>query len=340
MRLFKHRKSDNVYDLVAKSKYFNKRYYLKTYPDVAHAKIDPVKHFIEVGWKEGRNPSKQFNTNYYISNYMKSQDVCPLLHYEKHHPSGFLCPFDDTSTSVNNKLLPAFSIIVPTYNRAKLVVRTIHNILGQQYQNFEIIIVDDGSTDNTKEEIYNHFAPEIKSKKIKYFLKKHAGVCKARNFGLSHAKNDWIAYADSDNLLFPVFFNTFAQNIIQFKKYKTFYCMARTFTGVQMGKEFDYQNLLSANYIDLGTFVHHKDIYKDLGGFDENMTRLVDWDLIARYTKKYKPWYIKKTCMLYNDTDNHTRITNNTDLTANMEYFHKKHCKNRKIGYHSIKTKG
>lgn len=326
MFLFKHHNKD--YKIIAKSKYFDSKWYLETYPDVANSNIDPITHYMNYGWKEGRNPSNKFNTNYYISNYIKSRNICPVIHYEKYgkklNISVLKSPFD-LMTDKNRKLFPSFSVIVPTYNRADLIIRTVHNILGQQYQNFEIIIIDDGSTDNTKEKIYNHFAPEIKNKKIRYFYKKHAGVCKARNYGLAHAKNDWIAYVDSDNLIFPNFLNIFAQNIINNKNQKTFYCAALTFSGNCMGDKFDYKKLVSANYIDLGTFVHHKEVYKKLGGFDENMTRLVDWDLIVRYTKKYKPLYINEICMLYNDTNKHPRISNNTDLDKNMKYFRKKH---------------
>lgn len=333
MHLFKRKSQE--YKLIAKSKFFDKRWYLKTYPDVAAAGIDPVEHYLKYGWKEGRNPSPNFNKNYYISQYMQLSNMCPILHYEKYKKTQGVRIFSgltnqaNTSQRIISYERPLyFSVIVPTYNRANLIVQTIHNILGQQYQNFEIIIVDDGSTDGTKETIYEHFAPELKSKKLRYFHKKHGGVCKARNHGLSYAKYDWIAYVDSDNLLFPTFFNVFAQNIIRNKKRKTFYCAACSFSGNIMGGEFNYNELVKANYIDLGTFVHHRDVYKKLGGFDENMTRLVDWDLIVRYAKKYKPMYINEICLLYNDSNTHARISNNADLERNMEYFRKKHCKN------------
>ncbi len=333
--MFLFRQHDKDYKIIAKSKYFDSKWYLKIYTDVADAKKDPIEHYLNNGWKEGRNPSPIFDTNYYISQYMQFANMCPVLHYEKYGKKQGIHILSKPINQPNvpqqvviYENLPFFSVIIPTYNRANLIIQTIHNILGQQYQNFEIIIIDDGSTDNTKEEIYKHFAPELKSKKLRYFYKKHSGVCKARNYGLAHAKHDWIAYVDSDNLIFPTFLNVFAQNIISNKKQKTFYCAACSFSGNTMGGKFNYDELLKANYIDLGTFVHHKDVYRKLGGFDENMTRLVDWDLIARYTKKYKPIYINEICLLYNDSNTHTRISNNTDLDKNMEYFRKKHCKN------------
>ena len=78
-------KSKSDYEIIAQSKYFDKDYYLKTYPEVAKAKIDPIKHYLEIGWKEFKNPSEKFNTKNYLYTY---QDVLranrnPLLHWEK-----------------------------------------------------------------------------------------------------------------------------------------------------------------------------------------------------------------------------------------------------------------
>ena len=219
----------------------------------------------------------------------------------------------------------SFSIIMPTFNRKKFIGQAVDSVLQQTYQNFELIIVDDGSTDNTKKFIEKQYAKEIKTGKIKYIYKENSGVCKTRNVGLKNAKNEWIAYLDSDNLLFPCFLEIFASNI-QNHKNKTFYakCISMQKRNI-IGREFDYAKLIKANYIDLGIFVHHRSVYENLGGFDENMTRLVDWDLIACYTKKYTPYFIPVKVMLYNDIDDHVRITNSASYYDNLRYFKKKH---------------
>ena len=73
------------YKLIAKSKYFNKRWYLKIYPDVKKAKMDPIQHYMKYGWKEGRNPSERFCGNDYLELYedVKKSGINPLLHYLK-----------------------------------------------------------------------------------------------------------------------------------------------------------------------------------------------------------------------------------------------------------------
>ncbi|MFQ6729651.1 MAG: glycosyltransferase [Alphaproteobacteria bacterium] len=104
MHLFK--RHDTEYNLIAKSKYFNKRWYLKTYPDVAAAGIDPVQHYIDFGWKEGRNPSSKFDTNAYLNNSpdVKQADINPLLHYEQHGKQEGRFVYDSQATT--QKIIP------------------------------------------------------------------------------------------------------------------------------------------------------------------------------------------------------------------------------------------
>lgn len=91
-----------------------------------------------------------------------------------------------------------FSIVVPTYNRAHLISGTVQSILSQSYKNFELIIVDDGSSDNT-EEVIKPFLSE----KIFYFKKQNGERAAARNFGTLRAKGDYINWFDSDDIMFP-----------------------------------------------------------------------------------------------------------------------------------------
>lgn len=327
MRFFKQRRFQKEYNTVKNSKLFDSDWYLKTYPDVVDDNTDPVIHYLKFGWHEGRNPGPDFNTSIYTSQMPEclTKNICPLIHYETHKPKNIMLKeqsFDDV----------AFSVIIPTYNRCELVHKAVYSMLAQTHENFEIIIVDDGSTDNTKETIHKLFAEHIKTNKIKYIYTTNSGVCAARNTGLQHAKNDWIAYLDSDNSVFPNFLYTFAKAIkTNSQENKIFYCMGKTMLGRTIGQEFNFRSLLIGNYIDLGTFVHHKEIFNKLGGFDENMTRLVDWELIVRYTKHHKPMFIKEVCMLYNDSDDQSRITNRCDLCKNIAYAKQVFKKNRLI---------
>ncbi|MBE6461488.1 MAG: DUF616 domain-containing protein [Alphaproteobacteria bacterium] len=80
-----HNRATKEYKTIKKSKFFNKRWYLKTYPDVAAAKMDPVQHYLQYGWRESRNPCATFNGDEYLrcNPDVKAADICPLYHYEK-----------------------------------------------------------------------------------------------------------------------------------------------------------------------------------------------------------------------------------------------------------------
>ena len=91
-----------------------------------------------------------------------------------------------------------FSVIVPTYNRADIIQNTIKSLLEQSYKNFEIIVVDDGSTDNTADVIRS-----IADPRIKYFAKENAERGAARNYGVTKAIGAYINYFDSDDLAYP-----------------------------------------------------------------------------------------------------------------------------------------
>ena len=88
-----------------------------------------------------------------------------------------------------NKLV---SVIIPTYNREHTILRAVNSVISQDYKHFEIIIVDDGSTDNTKKLFENR-------SDVIYKYQENKGVSVARNFGISHAKGDYIAFLDSDD---------------------------------------------------------------------------------------------------------------------------------------------
>lgn len=105
-----------------------------------------------------------------------------------------------------------FSIIIPTYNRENSVIRALESILAQTYQDFEVLVVDDGSTDQTEQAI-----KAIQDSRIHFFRTENFGVAHARNIGISNAKGTYVAFLDSDDLMESFHLQT-AFDFIQTKK--------------------------------------------------------------------------------------------------------------------------
>jgi glycosyltransferase involved in cell wall biosynthesis len=93
---------------------------------------------------------------------------------------------------------PFFSIIIPTFNRKELLIRSVQSILNQTFGDFEIIVVDDGSTDGTRDAVR-----QLKATKIYYYFKANQERAIARNYGIKKAKGHYITFLDSDDRMFP-----------------------------------------------------------------------------------------------------------------------------------------
>jgi hypothetical protein len=198
---------------------------------------------------------------------------------------------------------PRFSMILPVYNRRSSVLLAIDSALTQAYGDFELIVVDDGSTDGTTEIVCRTYPEQIKHGKlrvIRYAV--NEGVSNARNVGIAAARGDWICYLDSDNTLADRFFGVFAQEIGEHPNTPCFYAqMKRCSSAIVDRHEFDYSDLLRENYIDLGVFVHHRAVVDAVGAFDFQLRRLVDWDFILRATKDHRVQFVPEVVLSYQD---------------------------------------
>ena len=212
-------------------------------------------------------------------------------------------------TKQTNKA-PAFSVIMPTYNRAFCIKTAIDSLLKQTYQQFELIIVDDGSIDRTEQLIQKFYQKYLKSGKFKYIKLKHVGVSAARNVGIKEAKNEWITYLDTDNYLLSNALGVYSYNISKNPKQQNFYgkFIAKT-TKEVFGKLFNFEDIKKQNTIDLGVYLHTKQLVEKCGAFDETLKRFVDWEMIARHCAYSHPIMINEIVMEYNDSTKIKRIT-------------------------------
>lgn len=108
---------------------------------------------------------------------------------------------------------PLISIIIPAYNVKEYIERTIESVCKQSYQNIEIIIVDDGSTDGTQDVIKKILT---KDSRIHAYFKSNEGVTKARMYGVERVNGDWVGFVDADDLLEPNMYETLLHNALQY----------------------------------------------------------------------------------------------------------------------------
>ena len=168
------------------------------------------------------------------------------------------------------------SIIVPCYNQAEFLDECLQSVLEQTYQNWECIIVNDGSPDNTEEVAKKWLDKDVR---FKYLDKENGGLSSARNAGIEKAKNDWILPLDADDKIAEKYLEL---AVDEFEKgFTIIYCEANFF-GSNSGKwniqPYSYQRILTGNMIFCSAFFKKSD-WKKVNGYDENLkSGREDWE--------------------------------------------------------------
>jgi glycosyltransferase involved in cell wall biosynthesis len=326
-------------NIIKESGFFNEAYYLEKNRDVREAGVDALNHYYTSGWKEHRNPSPRFNTYGYLSTYPDAAGtgINPLLYFllkgrhESHDPCAELkIPevTDKEAEFLKEKLSDCttlFSVIMPTYNRAAVICNAVDSVLRQSYPHFELIISDDGSTDGTVSMLSDKYAPQIQQGKIRLVENDHAGVSTARNAGLRDARGEWFAYLDSDNIWHPHYLLFVADAFVSnpYRKNCFAYLEVKDLVGDRhflCTQEFSLAGIRTENYLDLNIYAHHRSLYELFGGFDESLSRLVDWDMIIRHAACYRPLQIKHVLGVYNLAGSLKNISSCVDHRPNREH--------------------
>lgn len=199
------------------------------------------------------------------------------------------------------------SIIMPTRNRAACIGAAIESVVRQDHRNWELIIIDDGGTDDTARVIRS-----FNDKRIKFLPNRAgAGVSSARNFGMRAAQGKWIFFLDSDNQWRPHFLTTMLR-FLQAHDLETAYAGANLLddsgqSWAVLFSEFDLETCLADNFIDLNGFCVRRSLVG--AGFDEAIRRLVDWDFILRVAAKTRLLGAPFIGVEYYDGSRHGRIT-------------------------------
>lgn len=174
-------------------------------------------------------------------------------------------------------MLPLISVIVPCYNQAQYLDECLQSVLDQTYENWECLIINDGSPDNT-EEVAKKWVE--KDYRFKYFYKENGGLSSARNYGIARAEGTWILPLDSDDCISDNYLEL-AENYFGHKYIKVIYCNAKKFGLINENlklKEFSLKQLAIENIIFCTAFFRKAD-WKKANGYDENLiSGYEDWE--------------------------------------------------------------
>ncbi|MET0760417.1 MAG: glycosyltransferase family 2 protein [Flavobacterium sp.] len=186
--------------------------------------------------------------------------------------------------------MPFFSVIIPLYNKEKFVENTLKSVLSQTFSDFEIIIVNDGSTDQSEQKVQ-----QFQDSRIRYHSKKNEGVSVARNLGISLAQSDYITFIDADDYWCPDFLETMFENINRFREQSVFSAAIEIETSknvfpaqysIRKTKDYELVNYFNASsketVICTSCAVFHKNVFEKTGVFDVDIKSGQDTDLWIR----------------------------------------------------------
>lgn len=223
------------------------------------------------------------------------------------------------------------SVILPTYNRANYIKDAIESVLNQTYKSIELLIIDDGSIDNTEEVI----SPFLKDKRIRYVKQENSGAAAARNKGLELSKGKYVAFIDSDDIwekdkleiqlavmnsipdaaiVFSDFSAKRQDGLIEKSHIRTYFTVLDTYklsyddvfshrntlkNGEKVYWGNIYKTMIFGNIILTSTTLFRQEVFNTEGIFDTNYTTLEDYDLFLRLTKRFTAAFIDKPLICY-----------------------------------------
>jgi len=219
-------------------------------------------------------------------------------------------------------LNPLISVIIPAYNKSRLTVKTVESVLNQTYQPIEIIVVDDGSTDDTRGQLSRY------ADKIQYVYKENGGACSARNLGFKLSKGDYIGFLDCDDVYHPEKVQL-SVNYLEDHPDDGWVHTAVDFIdedgaivgGCDSPKSRDQgritRQLILRNYVCNSTPLIRRSCLEKVGAFDETIFTPADWDLWLRLSTEYQVGYIPRRLTQYRVSQSY--IFKNLELAQREE---------------------
>jgi hypothetical protein len=209
---------------------------------------------------------------------------------------------------------PTISIVLATRNRATRLRRAIESVLAQSYPEWELIVVDDASTDDTPSVVES-----VEDARVRLVQSSGSGAARARNVGLREASGSIVAFLDDDNLMAPGWLRAIAVALQERPELNAVYgAQLRSGERVVPGgpfllfeMPFDWPLLLERNFIDLGVVAHRHGL--EGLSFDEDLSRLIDWDYVVTLAGRFGIEPLPVVASFYT-TDAPSRITDSRSV--------------------------
>lgn len=296
-----------MYRVVKCSGLFSREYYLHNNLDVARSCMDPLRHYIRHGWREGRNPGPLFDTNWYLK---QNPDVAraginPLYHYicyglrngrnrlfggttfkgsanktetraDKTKPlKSVMNTHGQVPIERKHQYAPGcISVIIPAFNAGNFLSKLLDSIHQQTYNYIEVIVVDDGSSekDNTKSVVEKY---KCKLDLSFHKLEKNHGANFARNYGYAKSHGEYLFFCDSDVILSDDIMEKMLQRMHDVPLATWVYCNYLLGDRRLRFCPFQGDRLYVSNYCSTMSLIRRVFFC----GFDETIERYQDWDL-------------------------------------------------------------
>lgn len=205
-----------------------------------------------------------------------------------------------------------FSIIIPTYNRSAFLKKALSSVINQSFGEFELIIVDDGSTDNTRQLINS-----CNDKRIKYIYQENKGASAARNRGLKEARAEWICFLDSDDWFDKEKLKITRRHIEKHPQYKIFHTEEIWYrSGVLLNQKkihkkhggWIFDRCLKLCCVSMSTVCVAKSVFEKSGFFDENFPCCEDYEFWLRASLQY-PFYLIPQALTSKEGGHHDQVS-------------------------------
>lgn len=226
-----------------------------------------------------------------------------------------------------------FSVIVPLYNKAPYVRKALDSILAQTCTDYELIIVDDGSTDGSVEVVQEVKSQEPRAKSVRLISQQNAGVAAARNHGVAQSNGEYVCFLDADDWWEPMFLEEIDNLIVKYPD-AGIYCTNYIYykpgkTHVSLNVPTGYMNYPEVYLYDLTMPVCSsatclpKKVFDEMGGFPLGIKLGEDFLLWAKTALRYPIAYSENPLAYYNnDVPAHLRATRNLHAPEYSMYFH------------------